>query len=607
RRRAEDLLQVHARQQQTVAQLGQLALVGEDLQALMEETVRRVAEAFDVPLAKMLECEPHGRSLRLRAGVGWQDGLVGQAIVRATPDSQAGYTLLTDQPVIVKHLPSETRFVGMPLLHDHGVVSGMSVIIPGIGGRPWGVFGVHTPEQRDFTHDDINFLQSVAHLLAAAIQRKTGERDLQALNETLEQRVTDRTAVAEHRAAQLRALAAELAQAERRERRRLSKLLHDHLQQLLVAAKLRVDALTGRRDHGELGDMADQIDELLDQAIEASRSLTVELSPPILYDAGLPAAIEWLCRWMQDKHGLTVELNMDVVASQTPLASEVCVFLFDAVRELLFNVVKHAGVQQAEVRVTHKARGLLRITVLDRGAGFDAATSKEADVTAAGFGLFSIQQRVQLFGGQLDVHSQPNTGTEISVEIDLAADETSPRTTGDQPVLDAATDRGVSEVSPPSPVAGEAVRLPSLGETQPVGASADDGPDPGAAAPIRVLVADDHAPLRKGLVTLLTAQHDIKVIGEAVDGEMAIEAAQRLRPDVLLMDIHMPGLNGIEATRQLAKQMPELHIIGLSIEEHEEMGRVMRDAGAATYLPKGSPPAVLFAAIRSAMPVAEEA
>ncbi|MFA9478708.1 PAS domain-containing protein [Phycisphaerales bacterium AB-hyl4] len=603
RRVAEDRLRAHARQQETVAQLGQLALGGEDLQGLMDEIVRRVAETLDVPLTKLLELEPSGKQLRLCAGVGWQEGLVGEGRVGAELDSQAGYTLQSDRPVVVTDLASEQRFNGPQLLHDYGVVSGMSVVVPGLGGRPWGVFGVHTTVPREFTRDDINFLQSVAHLLAAAIQRKASERELQTLNETLEQRVADRTAVAEHRAVQLRALAAELAQAERRERRRLAKLLHDHLQQLLVAAKLRVGAIQGRLEEPELADAADQVDKLLEKSIEASRSLTVELSPPILYDAGLPAAIEWLCRWMNDQHGLTVQLDMAVVEDQRPLGSEVCVFLFDAVREMLFNVVKHAGVKEAMVRVTHQPPGPLRIEVEDCGSGFEAAALHASDVTAAGFGLFSIRERVQLFGGKLDLHSQRGEGTRITIELALGDDQSSPATIGDAP----AGEGGSGGDSPTIPSADDAIVLPCIGpkDSTSSGDKTDDDSSERPRDRVRVLVVDDHAPLRKGLITLLSGHRDIEVVGEAVDGEMAVEAAQRLCPDVVLMDVHMPGINGIEATRQIAQLMPRVRVVGLSIEEHEEMGRAMRQAGAALYLPKGSPPAMLFDAIRQYTAVAE--
>ncbi|MEX0653715.1 MAG: GAF domain-containing sensor histidine kinase [Phycisphaeraceae bacterium] len=417
RRRIEQQLHARACQQEVVAQLGHRALAGEDVQALMDEAVRCVARTLHVPLVKVLEREADGRRLRLRAGVGWQSGLVGQATVDAGLDSQAGFTLHSAAPVIVKNLPQETRFHGPPLLRDHGVISGLSVIIASQPGRPWGVLGAHSTERRTFTDDDIHFLQAIAHLLAAAIQRKAAERQLRALNETLEQRVAERTVVAEDRAGQLRALAVELTQTESRERRRLAQMLHDHLQQRLVAAKLRTGLLASKAQDTELNDAARQADQLLSEAITASRSLTVELSPPILYDAGLSAAMEWLARGMQAKHGLQVDVQSGLNHPPAVLSPDMEVFVFNAVRELLLNVARHAGVKKACVQLIGEKPGVMRVVVADEGVGFDPASLRSRSVTGSGFGLFSLQQRVGLLDGRIDITSQPGKGTRITIDV----------------------------------------------------------------------------------------------------------------------------------------------------------------------------------------------
>ena len=131
----------------------------------------------------MLELLPDGNSLLLRAGFGWKEGVVGQEKVSAGTQSQAGYSLLSNQPVIVEDLRTETRFIGPSLLCEHRVVSGMSVIIPG-RDRPFGVLGAHTVKRRVFSKDDIHFLESVANVLSEAIERKRAE---QALRESEEQ------------------------------------------------------------------------------------------------------------------------------------------------------------------------------------------------------------------------------------------------------------------------------------------------------------------------------------------------------------------------------------------------------------------------------------
>ncbi len=181
--RTEGALKARARQQAAVADLGQRALAGIDPNTLMDEAVVLIAQSLDVEYSKVLELLPDGKAL-LRAGVGWKEGLVGTETVSVGLESQAGYALSVKEPVITDDLPAETRFKGLPLLIDHGVISGITVIIQ-YGERPYGVLGAHTTKRREFTEDDVHFLQGVANILATAIQRKQAEESLCKLNRTL--------------------------------------------------------------------------------------------------------------------------------------------------------------------------------------------------------------------------------------------------------------------------------------------------------------------------------------------------------------------------------------------------------------------------------------
>jgi len=167
----ESRLQVRVLQQAIVARIGQRALSGIELSALMEETTVLVAQTLRVGFCKILELLPDGNALLLRSGVGWKEGLVGQATVDAGTKSQAGYTLLSNEPVIIKDLRTEERFSGPPLLREHGVVSGLSVII-GRKDRPFGVLGAHTAKARTFTEDDVHFLEAVANVLSQVIDNR---------------------------------------------------------------------------------------------------------------------------------------------------------------------------------------------------------------------------------------------------------------------------------------------------------------------------------------------------------------------------------------------------------------------------------------------------
>jgi PAS domain S-box-containing protein len=181
---------LRGKQQAVIALLGQKALSGGILQDLLDVTMQSLMDTLGVPYCKVLELLPTGEELLVRAGVGWHPGIVGHARVPTGIDSQAGYTLASRYPVVVEDLSQERRFSGPALLLEHHVVSGVSVVIEG-RSRPYGVLGVHTTEKRHFSPEDVHFVNSVANVLAMAIERKTLEAQLQQAKEDAE-RANDR-------------------------------------------------------------------------------------------------------------------------------------------------------------------------------------------------------------------------------------------------------------------------------------------------------------------------------------------------------------------------------------------------------------------------------
>ncbi|HEX6987115.1 MAG TPA: ATP-binding protein [Planctomycetaceae bacterium] len=179
-RRAARELKVRAEQQSVVAELGQRALQATDLTGLMDEIVARVTATLRVECGRISELLPDGQSLLLRAGVGWRPGVLGAAAVPADPALLTGYSIAAAAPVVVEDAAKETRF-GIPgLFREHGFVSGISAVIHG-ASRPFGVLGVHSTRPRRFTQSDVDFLQSVANVLAAFLGRTESEqRALQA-------------------------------------------------------------------------------------------------------------------------------------------------------------------------------------------------------------------------------------------------------------------------------------------------------------------------------------------------------------------------------------------------------------------------------------------
>jgi PAS domain S-box-containing protein len=186
RKHIEAELRTRAQQQAAIADLGQQALSSSNLDDFMAAAIRLIAQTLEVEYAKVLELLPPGDHLRLRWGVGWPASLVGQAIVSADPTSQAGYTLAVREPIVVSDLRQETRFTGPDLLHDHGIISGMSVAIAG-QPQPFGVLGIHSTQPRPFTQDDVHFLQAAANILAETIQRQRSNETLQQQSAALAQ------------------------------------------------------------------------------------------------------------------------------------------------------------------------------------------------------------------------------------------------------------------------------------------------------------------------------------------------------------------------------------------------------------------------------------
>ena len=402
--------------------------------------------------------------------------------------------------------------------------------------------------------------------------RKQVESQLRAANEVLEQRVAIRTSELERRTSQLRALVSELVGVEARERRRLAQVLHDSLQQLLVGARFNIWAI--KTDDESLRESLVRVDQLLEESISESRLLTVELSPPVLHETGLVGVLHWLAQWMQEKHGLEVSLQTDEPADPQDL--DIRILLFQSVRELLFNVLKHAGVRSARVAMSPQGQKMVRIVVSDDGVGFDPKQRLAETTSEGGFGIFSIRERLEMMGGQMEIDSAPGQGTRVVLLAPVSPVPQGP----------------AKEPSPPKapPQLHHPVREAVMAK-------------PGA---VKVVLADDHDIFRAGLASLLNAETDIEVIAQAHDGAEAVELALELRPDVVVMDVTMPEMDGVEATARIKAQLPDVHVIGLSMHDEMDVAKKMCDAGATTYLTKGGPAASLTAAIRSCAPNIDE-
>jgi len=395
--------------------------------------------------------------------------------------------------------------------------------------------------------------------------RKMAEQTLMRWADELESRVSERTTALSHSQERLRALTAQLTRTEHQERRRIASELHDYLAQLLVAAHLKL--AQDRRPVVTADDrtLVKDLERILDEALTYTRSLVAKLSPPVLYHLGLPAALQWLAEQMEE-HQLVVETAFDTPSTLPKLPDDVATILFQSVRELLFNVVKHAGSPHVQIVLRTIPDQTLVIVVTDQGQGFDASQLDQATTATSSFGLFSIKERMEALGGALHVNSQVGQGTSVTLLC--------PLTILKKPASSPSSDPhdGVSTA-----------RHSQLADS------------------IRVLLVDDHAMVRQGIRALLERHPDVEVVGEAWDGQHACELVEALYPDVVVMDANMPRLDGIEATRRIKQAQPQMVIIGLSVQTAGQVAHSMLQAGANSYLTKESAGEQLYEAIQTAL------
>jgi PAS domain S-box-containing protein len=421
RKKVEEHLAQRARQQAVVAQLGRDALAGMPLQELMSRIASQVTEVLDVEFCKILELMPSGEDLLLRAGTGWREGLVGTALVSATHDSQAGYTLQRSKPVVVTDLAQETRFRKPALLLDHQVVSGLSVVIHGESG-PWGVMGVYTTLPARFSEDDVHFIEAIANLLADAIVRARWELRLEQNREALETRVKERTAQLQISNRELEAFAYSVSHDLRAPLRGVDGfsqiLLEDYGPELDETAQgylLRVRAAAKR-----MGELIDDLLSLSRVSSSGIRRSRIDLSAKVTRLAQeLSAAEPERDVHFQIQPGVTVEADPKLVRI--------------AFENLLDNAWKFTRfTEHAEISFGVMTEGNQAVYfVRDNGIGFDMTRASrlfapfqrlhsEDQFEGTGIGLATVERIVRRHGGRVWAESQPGEGTKVLFTLEDA-------------------------------------------------------------------------------------------------------------------------------------------------------------------------------------------
>jgi len=268
-------------------------------------------------------------------------------------------------------------------------------------------------------------------------ERKKAEEALKKAHDELETRVKERTIELEkaNKALQaeikeriqtekklleyqqkLRSLASELTLTEERQRRRIATDLHDRIGQALALSKIKLSEIRNAIPHAQYRKELGEIHELLEQTIQDTRTLTFELSPPVLYELGFEAAVEWLAENFQKQYGIDVHFSDD--GKQKSFDDEILTVLFRSVRELLINIAKHAKAKNAIITLETNGKNV-QILISDDGIGFDISKIGSHVEKARGFGLFNIRERLSLLKGSMEIESEPGNGTRVTLVAPL--------------------------------------------------------------------------------------------------------------------------------------------------------------------------------------------
>ncbi len=317
------------------------------------------------------------------------------------PHALIRYARRTGRDIVLAHAAEDPGYEWDPYVRKEKLKSALCIPI----SHQEKISGVLYLENNNltgvFTPEKIEVLKSVARILANARARNLAEEKIIDYQD------------------QLRSLSSQLLLVEEKERRRMAVALHDTIGHGLSSLAMAFEKLK-KQTRNPNQDRFDTIRSIIDESIKATRTLTFELSPPVLYDLGLGAALDWLAEKTEAQHGIRVRF-MDIGTSAN-IDESSAVLIFQSVRELLFNMVKHAHAIRAEVLMKTDESDLM-VVVKDNGRGFDPSGADLQDRAKGGFGLFSIHERLGSRGGYMEIDSNPGRGTKITLVLPL---ETAP-------------------------------------------------------------------------------------------------------------------------------------------------------------------------------------
>lgn len=356
--------------------------------------------------------------LRLIAQVGFPADFSKRFGLLPTSFSTCGAACQSKRRIVVEDIGLDLEFAKLaPLFAQYGVVAVQSTPLFQEDGGVFGVLSTYASTPYRPPMSQLTMLDLYARQAERILESKSNEERLRQTNDNLESTVSMKSGELVANQSQLRNLLSELVLTEEHQRQQLASELHDYLAQLLVLAKMKLRQAMGSKSAGVSRRYLEETDQLLKSSVDYARTLIAELCPAELRESGLPAALRSLAAQMP-QHGLAVTL--DLTHESFALPHDQATLLYQSIRELLINTVKHAQVDRALVSVSVDASHTLLIVVEDHGPGFDLALLP-AKAAEKHFGLASMQQRIAAIGGSVQIHSAPGKGTRITLAIPLHA------------------------------------------------------------------------------------------------------------------------------------------------------------------------------------------
>ena len=369
----------------------------------------------------------------------------------------------------------------------------------------------------------------------------------------------------------LRQLSARLLQLQDEERRHIARDLHDVTGQKLAVQSMALAEVLSRNSGNLDPDSQRALSESLAWNKEVAaeiRTLSYLLHPPLLDELGLSSAVRWYIAGFTSRTGIVVEI--DIPHDLQRLSPEAEVAIFRVLQESLTNVHRYANSSKACIRMK-ATTDEIKIEIEDFGKGMQTSKSSSKNVPEVrlGVGIQGMTERMRQLGGKLEITSHPNHGTLVAATIPLSSA---------QPLVSAQAASGLMDSA--SPVGAERSGLL------------------GGALKKRILIADDHEMLRRGVRNTLQTELDLEICGEAVDGQDVVEKVKSLQPDLVILDINMPVLNGLVAVRQILRLRPQTKVLVFSVHDSDQTIQEVHAAGAHGFISKGKDAQDLLRVVR---------